>query len=50
MSGGSGDGGTSGDAKPRKMTGWFTRVEKNDKGKEKEKANGTSNRILVIVG
>ncbi|KAM5536570.1 hypothetical protein V8D89_009665 [Ganoderma adspersum] len=42
--------GAAGDAKPRTMAGWFARVEKSDKGKEKEKANGPSNKILVVVG
>ncbi|PIL24631.1 hypothetical protein GSI_12515 [Ganoderma sinense ZZ0214-1] len=46
----SGDDGAAGDAKPRTMTGWFARVEKNDKGKEKEKTNGSSDKILVVVG
>ncbi|KAI1791850.1 DRMBL-domain-containing protein [Ganoderma leucocontextum] len=45
----SSDDATAGDGKPRTMTGWFTRVEKSDKGKEKEKANA-SDKILVVVG
>ena len=46
----SGEDDTAGDAKPRTMAGWFTRVEKSDKGKEKEKADRPSNKILVVVG
>ena len=30
------------------MTGWFTRVEKSDKGKEK--ASASPDKVLVVVG
>ncbi|KAI8996416.1 DNA repair metallo-beta-lactamase-domain-containing protein [Trametes punicea] len=36
--------------KPRTMAGWFTRVDKGDKGKEKEKASDAADRVLVVVG
>ncbi|TBU40981.1 DRMBL-domain-containing protein [Dichomitus squalens] len=39
-----------GEAKPRTVTGWFTRVEKSEKGKEKEKAIASSEKILIVVG
>ncbi|KAI0794502.1 hypothetical protein C8Q74DRAFT_1249143 [Fomes fomentarius] len=39
-----------GDTKPRTMAGWFTRVEKGDKGKEKEKASASPDKVLVVVG
>ncbi|KAH9944972.1 DRMBL-domain-containing protein [Epithele typhae] len=36
------------DGKPRTMTGWFTRMDKGDKGKEKQ--TDLSQRTLVVVG
>ncbi|RPD53376.1 DRMBL-domain-containing protein [Lentinus tigrinus ALCF2SS1-7] len=38
----------SGDVKPRTMAGWFTRVEKSDK--DKEKTSAVPEKILVVVG
>ena len=32
------------------MKGWFTRIEKNDKGKDKEKASAAPSKVLVVVG
>lgn len=37
-----------GDTKHRTMTGWFTRVEKGDRGKEK--ASASPDKVLVVVG
>ncbi|KAH9893379.1 DRMBL-domain-containing protein [Cubamyces lactineus] len=36
--------------KTRTMKGWFTRIEKSDKGKDKEKASTAPRKVLVVVG
>ncbi|KAI0675859.1 DRMBL-domain-containing protein [Trametes maxima] len=36
--------------KPRTMTGWFTRLDKGDKGKEKAKASSSPDKVLVVIG
>ncbi|OSD04737.1 DRMBL-domain-containing protein [Trametes coccinea BRFM310] len=36
--------------KPRTMAGWFTRVDKSDKGKEKAKESDAPGKTLFVVG